>query len=192
MKPPCDLRKKKRKICTTAAGREGWEYMGEIALQTPRSVEKKKPPELIFFCCTRCRPWQGSCAPAANRGPWGSRDPPAVHGELHTEAGGCAWRTCDPVESLCCIRLMHTLHPWPSRKESMLSQVFHQDLWTCGGLTLDLFVEDCLPSEGSGQGNLWWIDCSPHSLFLCPTWKKEVDSGVKLSPRRREGGENVF
>ena len=119
-----------------------------------------------------------------------------------------AGRTCDPAgdprwSSLC----LKGCTPW----EEPTLENFMKNCTPWERLMLEKFVENCLLWEephagageeckessswgGSGRDSVWWSDHSPHSPPTCVAQGEEGEnSGVKLSPGRREGwGEGVL
>jgi len=120
--------------------RREWEYMRETALQAPRLPKKEE--EEVLPGARAAIPLQpvdkinveADCAPAAHRGPWWSRSPPAAPGGPPAKAAEC------PKEVV-------------SLWEAHAGAGFWQDLWTHGGPTLEPSVPEGLhPMEGTHAG----------------------------------------
>ena len=129
--------------------------MKETTLQIPRSVQKEGE-EVIHVPEQRLSPEdrdedhsEVGCPPAAHRGPWWSRYPPAAHGVDQVDAHN---GVCGPVGNPCWSRLLTgPADPW--REELMLEQVCCQDLQLRGGPTLKQPVPEGLhPVEVTHSG----------------------------------------
>ena len=212
-------------FCATGAaiGREGWEYVRETTMPTPRSVKKEgeevlQAPEQRFLC----KPWKStveqiSTCSLGSTQTWRRVWP---HGQRAQEQD--LGRTCGSVERVAHAGaglLAGLVTPWGGPcwntlilkdctpwKGPMLVQIV-KNCSTWEELTLEKFMEDCLPSERSDAGaeeereksspwggrsnrdNVWWTDRNPPLPIPLQhlRGRRQRKLWVNLSSGRREG-----
>ncbi|KAJ7419650.1 protein pxr1-like [Pitangus sulphuratus] len=135
------------KILHNFSQREESKYVREMTLQTPRSVKDEGEGDdpgigVEILLQPMVKTIGRQAVPL---------QPLKVHGGVdihlqpmdraHAGAGGCLKKGCDPMGSPHCSRLLAgPMALW--REEPMLEQVCWQDLWSCGGPTLEQSVPE--------------------------------------------------